>query len=143
MNLNTLSLLLLRLAISYIWLSAGISKLFNSKFISTFPLTISGFSKGTHFEFYTGFLNQYVLPNSYIFAQLTIWGEILTGIAFLLGFPLIVATLIGIFMNVNYFLVATTTPSQFLNIILIFAQFATYANDAGSIWGLQTKIVKK
>ena len=143
MKLNELSLLCLRLAISYIWLSAGLSKLFNPSFISTFSSTITNFGKNTHFEFYEGFLNQYVLPNSYVFAQLTIWGEILTGIAFLLGFPLLIAAIVGIFMNVNYFFVATATPSQFLNIILVFSQFAVYANGAGKYWGLETKIAKK
>ena len=143
MNLNNISLLLLRLAISYIWLSAGLSKLFNPQFIITYPHTLVTFAKSSPFHFYTGFLNQYIIPHSYIFAQLTIWGEILTGIAFLLGFPMVIAAVIGIFMNLNYFCVATTTPSQFLNIIMIFSQFTAYANGAGGIWGLSAKIGKK
>ena len=143
MKLSNISLLLLRLAISYIWLSAGLSKLVNPQFISTFSNTISGFAKGTHFSFYSDFLHKYVLPHSQIFAQLTVWGEILTGVAFLLGFPMFVATLVGMLMNLNYYFVATSPPSQFLNIILIFAQFVAFANGAGSFWGLETKISKK
>ena len=143
MKFSNLSLLLLRLAISYIWLSAGLSKLINRQFISTYSNTISGFAKGAHFSFYADFLHKHVLPNSQIFAQLTVWGEILTGIAFLLGFPMFIATLVGMFMNLNYYFVATTTPSQYLNIILIFAQFTAFANGAGSFWGLDTKISKK
>ena len=142
MNLSGISLLLLRLAISYIWLTAGLSKFFNPTFISNFPSTIQQFAKDTHFSCYSNFLKEQVLPNAQIFAQLTIWGEILTGIAFLLGFPLFLAALIGIFMNINYYLVATTVPSQFVNIILIFSQFAAYANNAGSIWGLSASIKK-
>ena len=143
MNPAGISLLLLRLAISYVWLSAGLSKLFNSKFINTFSETLQGFAKNTHYSFYTGFLNDHIIPNSQIFAQFTIWGEILTGIAFLLGFPLFIAAAIGIFMNLNYFFVATTVPSQFLNIIMIFSQLAAYANSAGSFWGLSASISKK
>ena len=143
MNLSGISLLLLRLSISYIWLTAGFSKLFNTSFISTFNSTIEGYARSTHFGFYSHFLKEHVLPNAPIFAQLTIWGEILTGVAFLLGFPLALAVLIGIFMNINYYFVATAVPSQFVNIILIFSQFAAYANNAGSIWGLSASIKKK
>lgn len=143
MRLNELSLFLLRLSISYIWLTAGISKLFNKQFISTFPSTLEAFQKNTPFSFYSEFLAKYIMPNSEIFAQLTIGGEILTGIAFLLGFPMIIATVAGIFMNINYYLVANTAPSQFVNIILIFSQLAAYANGAGNIWGLSAKIGKK
>ncbi|MBI2996029.1 MAG: DoxX family membrane protein [Candidatus Melainabacteria bacterium] len=143
MNLSKISLLLLRLSISYVWLTAGLSKLFNPQFINTFPATIKNLSQSSHFDFYSNYLTQYVLPHSYIFAQLTIWGEILTGVTFLLGFPMVIGTLVGIFMNINYYLVATSVPSQFINIILIFSQFAAYANKAGSLWGLEAKVVKK
>ncbi len=143
MKLNYISLLLLRLSISYIWLEAGISKLLNPKFIESFPNTITGFAENTIFDFYADFLNSSVLPHSQLFAQLTVWGEILAGVAFLLGFPMLIATLVGIFMNVNYFLVSTAAPSQFVNILLIFSQFAAYANGAGSFWGLSAKLVKK
>jgi len=142
MKLGAFSLLLLRLTISYIWLSAGIHKLLDSNFISTFPNTIKSFSSASPFQFYTSFLNDTVLSNAQIFAQLTIWGEILTGIAFLLGFPILLGAISGIFMNLNYLLVATSTPSQFLNLILIAAQFVAYANKAGSFWGLEAKIKK-
>lgn len=143
MKLNSISLFLLRLAISYIWLQAGLSKLLSKQFISSFHGTLETFAKNTPFHFYSDILNTHVIPNSQIFAQLTIWGEILTGIAFLLGFPIILAAMAGIFMNINYYLVATTAPSQFLNIILIFSQFAAYANGADKIWGLSAKMGKK
>ena len=142
MNPAGISLLLLRLALSYVWLTAGLSKLFNSQFINTFSNTLNGFAKGTHYSFYASFLKDNVIPHSQIFAQLTVWGEILTGIAFLLGFPLFLAAAIGIFMNLNYFFVATAIPSQFLNIIMIFSQLAAYANSAGSFWGLSASLKK-
>ena len=143
MNPGGISLLLLRLALSYVWLTAGLSKLFNAKFISTFSGTLEGFAKGTHYSFYADVLKDHIIPHSQIFAQLTIWGEILTGVAFLLGFPLFIAAVVGIFMNLNYFFVATTIPSQFLNIIMIFSQLAAYANSAGSFWGLSASVSKK
>ena len=142
MNLTNISLLLLRLSISYIWLTAGISKFLNKEFISSFSSTIENFAKNTPHDFYVNFLNQSIIPNSYIFAQLTIWGEILTGVAFLLGFPMVIAVLAGILMNINYYFVATNTPSHFINILLIFSEFAVYARGAGSIWGLSAKINK-
>ena len=142
MNLSGISLLLLRLALSYIWLTAGLSKLFNPKFIGSFSGTLTEFANNTHYAFYTGLLKDHVIPHAQIFAQLTVWGEILTGIAFLLGFPLFIAAVVGIFMNLNYYFVATTTPSQFLNIIMIFSQFAAYANSAGSFWGISASIKK-
>lgn len=142
MRLNELSLLLLRLSISYIWLTAGLGKLFNKQFISTFPNTLAGFARDSHFDFYRDFLHTYIMPNAQVFAQLTVWGEILTGVAFLLGFPMVIAALVGMFMNLNYYLVATSAPSQFLNIILIVSQFAAYANGAGSVWGLSARVKK-
>ncbi len=143
MKLNELSLFALRLSISYIWISAGFSKLTNKDFIDTFPKTLEGFAKSTHYDFYAGFLKQYIMPNSHLFSQLTVWGEILTGIAFLLGFPLMIAAFAGILMNVNYFLVSNAIPSQFLNIILIFSQLTAYTCNAGNIWGLSAKIGRK
>ena len=142
MNPAGISLLLLRLALSYVWLNAGLSKLFNAQFINTFSGTLHEFAKNTHYSFYANVLKEQIIPHSQIFAQLTIWGEILTGVAFLLGFPLFLATAVGIFMNLNYFFVATTTPSQFLNIIMIFSQLAAYANSAGSFWGMSASLKK-
>ena len=143
MNLSGISLLLLRLALSYIWLTACLSKLFNPKFIGSFSGTLTEFANNTHYAFYTGLLKDHVIPHAQIFAQLTVWGEILTGIAFLLGIPMILAAFIGIFMNLNYYLVATSAPSQFLNILLIFSQLTIYATGAGSIFGLSAKLNKK
>ena len=143
MKLKELSLLLLRLAISYVWLSAGFSKLFNPQFISTFPNTLESFAKNTHYEFYNSFLNQYVIPHEQIFAQLTVWGELLTGFAFLFGFPIVIASIVGMFMNLNYYFVATSAPSEFLNVLMIFSQFTAYANGAGNIWELSAKLGKK
>lgn len=142
MKLSNLSLLTLRLSISYIWLNTGFHKLFSSDFINSFPNTLKGFAENSYFDFYTNFLHTYVMPNSQIFAQLIIWGEILTGVAFLLGFPMLIGVLAGIFMNLNYYFVATTAPSQFLNIILIASQFTAYSCGAGSTWGLETKLKK-
>lgn len=139
MKLNNFSLFLLRLAISYIWLRAGLSKLLDEQFISTFPQTLTKFAEGTTYDFYSIFIHNCILPHSLIFAQLTVWGEILTGIAFLLGFPMTLAVSAGIFMNINYFFVATTIPSQFLNILMIVSEFTAYTNNAGSIWGLEKK----
>ena len=143
MNLGSISLLFLRLGISYIWLSAGISKLVNSNFLSTFPETLFNFAKNTPYDFYESFLKQYIIPHSYIFAQLTIWGEILTGVAFLLGFPMSIALLAGILMNINYYLVANSAPSQFLNILMILSQLAAYANGAGNFFGIEARFNKK
>ena len=143
MNLTNVSLLLLRLAISYVWLTAGLSKFFNPQFISTFPNTLNTFANNSPYQFYSDFIAQNIMPHSYIFSQLVVWGEVLTGVAFLIGFPLSIAMIAGIFMNLNYFLVANTTPSQFLNILMIFSQFTAYANGAGNIWGFNPKFGKK
>ena len=139
MKLSNVSLLLLRIAISYVWLTAGITKLLNGQFITTFPNTLENFAKNSPYSFYSNFLHTYVMSHANIFAQLVTWGEILTGVAFLIGFPIAIACISGIFMNINYYLVANTTPSQFLNIILIFSQLVAYTNGAGAIWGLSTK----
>ena len=143
MKLKDISLLLLRLAISYLWLTAGISKLLNKEFLTSFPATLETFAKNSPYPFYQKLLHEYAIPNSSLFAQLTTWGEISCGIAFLIGFPMLVATVVGIFMNLNYYLVANAIPSQFVNIILIFSQFAAYTNGAGNIWGFSTKVSKR
>ena len=143
MKLKDISLLLLRLAISYVWLTAGISKLLNKEFLTSFPATLETFAKNSPYPFYQNLIHQYAIPNSAMFAQLTTWGEILCGVAFLIGFPMFLATVTGIFMNLNYYFVANSVPSQFVNIILIFSQFAAYTNGAGSIWSFNAKMIKK
>lgn len=143
MQLNTLSLVLLRLSIGYIWLTAGFNKLLDKNFIDAFPQTIKHFIDISPYSFFSNFLTDSVLPNYQIFAQLVIWGEILTGIAFLIGFPLSIAFIAGAFMNITYFLAANTSAPQFLNILMVFAQLAAYANGAGNVFNLANKFLKK
>ena len=142
MKLNESSIFLLRLTISYIWLKAGISKLLDPNFINNFPKTLTSFAQGSPFDFYSSIITTNFLPNSSIFAQFTIWGEILTGIAFLIGFPMLFSVLTGIFMNINYFFVATSCPSQFLSILMVVAQFVAYTHNAGNFWGLEKRLRK-
>ena len=137
MNFSNISITLLRLAVSYIWLSKGITKLFDTLFITTFQRSIVQVINSTPYEFYSIFLKQFALPNAIIIAQLGIWTEILAGVAFLLGFPLLIAIICGIFLNVNYFFASLFPQLQLFNVLMIFAQLAVYGNSSRDTVGIK------
>jgi len=96
--------LLLRLVPGYLFLTAGINKIQNG-WLSGGGLrpTLEGFiSSGQPFDWYRSFLQDTVLGNETTFAHLLVIGEVAVGGLLLIGFLVRPASLVGIFLCLNY-----------------------------------------
>lgn len=134
--------LIIRLYVGYQWLHAGWGKLTGAK-----PFDASGFIKGAIAKatpatagakpvvqgWWADFLQSFALPNAKLFNFLIVWGEILVGLALILGFATLFAAVMGMLMNFAFLLSGTvsTNPNLlFLEFILI-ALGGAYAGYLG------------
>ncbi|PIR88162.1 MAG: hypothetical protein COU10_00605 [Candidatus Harrisonbacteria bacterium CG10_big_fil_rev_8_21_14_0_10_45_28] len=128
--------LLVRLYVGYEWLLAGWGKITSPAWIgSDAGSAIGGFvrgaiakSSGAHPAvqiWYARFLDNLVLPNTTLFSYVITFGELLIGIALILGLFTAIAAFFGAFMNLNFMLAGTTSinPILFtLTILIILAR---------------------
>ncbi|MEO8955232.1 MAG: DoxX family protein [Ktedonobacteraceae bacterium] len=138
--------LIVRLYVGYEWLIAGLEKMFGRDFTigSTFGkvsgspwvfsahdgAAIKGFvtgalaqSSGPHPAvqgWYASFLQTVVLPNAGLFAYMVTFGEVLVGIALILGLLTGIAAFFGVFMNLNYLLAGTVSTNPILGFLALF-----------------------
>jgi thiosulfate dehydrogenase (quinone) large subunit len=138
--------LIVRLYVGYQWLVAGLDKLTGRDFTigATFGKVVSkpwvfsghdgaaikGFvagalaqSTGAHPAvqgWYAGFLQNFVLPNAGLFAYMVTFGEVLVGIALILGLLTGIAAFFGVFMNMNYLLAGTVSTNPILGFLALF-----------------------
>ncbi|MGE5602895.1 MAG: DoxX family protein [Nitrososphaerales archaeon] len=119
--------LILRLWLAWKWLEAGWAKVQNPAWTgSNAGAPIAGFvqgalkkSTGEHPDvpsWYASFLQSVVLPKAGFWSHLVAYGELLVGIALVLGIFTGIAAFFGAFMNFNYLLSGTvsTNPMMFL-----------------------------
>lgn len=138
--------LIIRLYVGYEWLTAGLEKLTGRDFTigSTFGKVVSrpwvfgahdgaaikGFvagalaqSSGAHpavQSWYAAFLQHAVLPNAALFAYMVTFGEVLVGVALILGILTGIASFFGVFMNMNYLLAGTVSTNPILGFLALF-----------------------
>lgn len=138
--------LIVRLYVGYEWLTAGWEKLtgysigFGSfgqatkggawVFSAHDGAAIKGFVMGaiaqSHGTFpavqgwYATFLQSFVLPNAATFAYFVTFGEVLVGIALILGILTGIASFFGVFMNLNYLLAGTVSTNPILGFLALF-----------------------
>ncbi|QBD79985.1 DoxX family membrane protein [Ktedonosporobacter rubrisoli] len=142
--------LFVRLYVGYEWFTSGWSKLtgYSLKFTSFGQAegggswifsqhgssAIKGFALGalkkslgenpSVQDWYAGFLHQVVLPNPVVFSYIITFGELLVGIALILGILTGIAACFGCFMNLNYMLAGAVSINPILGglgILLILA----------------------
>jgi thiosulfate dehydrogenase [quinone] large subunit len=119
--------LILRLWLAWKWLEAGWAKVQNPAWTGpNSGAPINGFVQGAlqktggeHPDvpgWYAWFLQTVVLPNAGLWSKLVAFGELLVGIALVLGIFTGIAAFFGGFMNFNYLLSGTvsTNPMMFL-----------------------------
>lgn len=119
--------LILRLWLAWKWIEAGWAKVQNPAWTgSGSGAPIAGFVKGALAKstgehpdvptWYASFLQSVVLPNAGTWSKLVAYGELLVGIALVLGIFTGIAAFFGAFMNFNYLLSGTvsTNPMMFL-----------------------------
>lgn len=130
--------LFLRIYIGYEWVVAGYGKITSPVWTgSKAGVALTGFIQGALAKttgdhpdvrlFYGWFLQHVVLPNVKIFSILVAWGEVLVGIALILGLFTVVASFFSGFMNLNYMLAGTMSinATMFVGAVILLAAWRT------------------
>lgn len=136
--------LILRLYVGWQWLSAGIAKVTSPAWTgANAGSAVAGFVRGALAKtagdhpdvhwLYARFLEGVVLPNASVFSHLVAWGEVLVGIALLLGVLTGVAAFFGGFMNANFLLSGTVSSNP---ILFILGTWLVLAWRTAGWWGL-------
>ena len=138
-------LVVLRVYIGVLFLRAGWPKV---KAGSGWPDRMVSFLERmlpNSYEFYQGFLENVVIPNKALFGTLVAWGELLVGVALLLGLLTRLAALMGIVMTGNYLL---ATGASWLsptnnNALFIFILLVVLLGAAGRALGADYFLARK
>jgi thiosulfate dehydrogenase (quinone) large subunit len=136
--------LILRLYVGYEWIQAGVGKLTNPAWAgSQAGAALTGFvngalskTSGAHADvqgWYASFLQHAVLPNAALWSYLVSWGEVLVGVALVLGLFTGIAAFFGSFMNVNYLLAGSVSTNP---ILFAIATWLVLAWRTAGWWGL-------
>lgn len=123
--------LLLRLYVGWQWLQAGYEKVISPAWVgSKAGIALQGFligalrkTAGEHPDvsgWYGTFLQEFVLHHIILFSYLITFGELLVGIALILGIFTGIAAFFGGFMNMNYLFSGTVSINPFLFLIELF-----------------------
>ncbi len=117
--------LVVRLYVGWQWLEAGWAKINSDAWVGqNAGSALTGFLKaaltktgGAHPDvqgWYAVFLKTVVLPHASAWAFTVAWGEVLVGVALILGAFVGVAAFFGLFMNLNYLLAGTVSTNPIL-----------------------------
>lgn len=134
---------ILRIYLGWEWLEAGWGKAFGAKSAAWVGdkagTAITGFLKGALAKatgenpqvksWYADFINGFALPNAKVFSYLVAYGEVLVGIALILGVLTTVALVAGALMNLNFMLAgsASSNPTMYtITFVLLIAGSAAY-----------------
>ena len=137
---------IIRLYVGYEWLAAGWGKLTNPAGVwvgAKSGAAVTGFIQGALAKtggehpdvsgWYAWFLQNVALPNAAVFSYMVTFGEILVGIALILGLLTGIAAFFGGFMNASYLLAGTVSTNPLL---FIFATWLVLAWRVAGWWGL-------
>lgn len=127
--------LIVRVYLGYIWIHAGWDKVTSPAWTGDkVGLALTGFingalakTSGAHPDvqgWYGSFLENIVLPNVQMFSYLVAYGEVLVGIALIIGAFTGIAAAFGLFMNYNFLFagaVSTNPILLLLELLLILA----------------------
>lgn len=123
--------LIIRVYIGYQWLIAGWEKVTNPVWagpsaggaLHGYLLGALAKTSGAHPDvsgWYAAFINSTVLPNTTVFSNMVAVGELLVGIALILGAFTGIAAFFGAFMNMNYLFAGTVSINPLLFILQLF-----------------------
>lgn len=136
-------LLPLRLFIGLGWLRASAEKIVDPDWYGGTVLTAFLQEKlaGGHvvFPFYRILISEVFLPNAAALSWIILIGQLLAGMAILLGLFTNAALLGGLFMNLNFILAGAPDPSAFYFVI----QVALFIGGTGAIIGLDTLLGRR
>src|SRR3989344_5455608 len=114
-----------RVYVGWQWLHAGWGKVTNPAWVgSDAGSAVTGFlngalakTSGAHPDvsgWYAGFIQSVALPNASLISYLVTYGEILVGVALILGIFTGIAAFFGTFMNLNFLFAGTVSTNPFL-----------------------------
>ena len=117
--------LIIRVYVGWQWLEAGLSKIHSAVWVGPDAGgALSGFvngalvkSAGAHPDvqgWYSSFLQNVVLPHVNAWSHAIAYGEVLVGIALIIGLFTGIAAFFGLFMNLNYLLAGTVSINPIL-----------------------------
>lgn len=108
------------------------------RWIETMPALVTRQAAENPILWYKAFLEQTVLPHSALFAQLTAWGELLTGLSLTLGCFAGLGALGGLWLSVNYGLAsAHLSPASLgFHYVLVVTLGTLFLARSGKAWGL-------
>lgn len=127
--------LIVRVYIGWLWLEAGWEKIGNAAWVGDQAGTaITGYlqhaitlASGAHPQvlgWYANFLQNFVVPNAVLFSYLVTYGELIVGIALILGFMTGKAAFWGGFMNLNYLMAGTAGVNPLMLVFQILLMIA-------------------
>jgi thiosulfate dehydrogenase [quinone] large subunit len=122
--------LVVRIYVGWQWLSAGWEKLYSSVWAGpSAGGALSGFingalskTAGTHPDvqgWYAYFLQHIVLPHANLWSHMVTYGEVIVGVALIIGAFTGIAAFFGLFMNLNYLLAGTVSINPILFVFSI------------------------
>lgn len=123
--------LVLRVYVGWLWLQAGYEKVINPAWVGPEAgSAVQGFlmgalekTGGAHPSvsgWYAAFIKTVVLPNVSTFSHLVAFGELLVGVALILGIFTGISAFFGAFMNMNYLFAGTVSTNPFMFLIELF-----------------------
>jgi thiosulfate dehydrogenase [quinone] large subunit len=145
--------LVVRVYLGYLWLMAGWGKLTDPSGVwvgSKAGAAVAGFAQGAMAQtggehpqvtgWYAAFLKNVVVPNAAVFSYLVTFGEILVGLALILGLFTGIAAFFGGFMNASFIFagVAGANPLMF-----ILATWLVLAWRVAGYWGLDRWVLPR
>jgi thiosulfate dehydrogenase (quinone) large subunit len=136
--------LIVRVYCGYEWLEAGLSKVGSPAWTGPQAgAAIAGFVNGALAKtggehpdvtgWYAAFLQDVVLPNAGLRARLVAYGEVLVGVALVVGGLTGVAAFFGTLMNANYLLAGTVSSNPILSVL---GTWLVLAWRVAGWWGL-------
>lgn len=122
--------LIVRIYVGWQWLEAGWEKIHSSVWVGPDAGgALSGFingalskTAGAHPDvqgWYASFLQNVVLPHAGLWSHMIAYGEVLVGVALIIGIFTGIAALFGLFMNLNYLLAGTVSINPILFVFSI------------------------
>ena len=136
-------LLPLRLFIGMGWLRASAEKIIDPGWYDGTALTafLEQELAGGHvvFAFYRALIADVFLPNASALGVIVLVGELLAGVAILIGMFTNAALLGGMFMNLNFILAGAPDPSAFYFLI----QVALFVGGIGAIAGVDASLGRR
>jgi uncharacterized membrane protein YphA (DoxX/SURF4 family) len=117
----------------------------SERWFAVMPKIVAKQASENPLTFYKQFLEGMVLPHGPLFAQLTAWGETVTGLGLTLGLLTGLASLVGLVLVINYGMATQwmSPGQQGFHLVLFFLMLAFFFARAGRTWGIDRWLARR